>query len=112
ACGAATFGVGYSFWSQSTRVEVYSLHVLLAGLLLLAGLRYRRTGSRASLAAMVLAGSLGLAHHLTIVLLGPAMLLLCGRRLWCDPGRGRRLALVVCLLPVGPALYLLLMRWA
>src|SRR5688572_14842868 len=41
---AATFGAGYTFWSQSTRVEVYSLHLLLVCLLLLAALRYRRTG--------------------------------------------------------------------
>lgn len=112
ATGAAAFGTGYGLWSQATRVEVYSLHVLLVTLLLLAGLRYRRTGRPLDLAAMTLAGSLGLAHHLTIVLAGPALLALCGRRLWSDPGRGRRLALTGALLPIGPALYLLLLVWA
>ena len=29
AIAAATFGASYTFWNQSTRVEVYSLHVLL-----------------------------------------------------------------------------------
>src|SRR5437764_11746350 len=33
--GAAVFGASYTFWNQSTRVEVYTLHVLLACLLLL-----------------------------------------------------------------------------
>src|SRR5262249_19227405 len=52
ATGAAVFGASYSFWSQSTRVEVYSLHVLLAGLTLLGGLRYRRTGGGWAMAVM------------------------------------------------------------
>ncbi|MBI3909421.1 MAG: DUF2723 domain-containing protein [Armatimonadetes bacterium] len=112
AIGAATFGASYAFWSQSTRVEVYSLHVLLAGLALLAGLRYRRSGRLRHLATAVLAGSLGLAHHLTIVLLAPAVLLLCGHRLWKDSRLARRLAVISALLPVGPALYLLLLAWA
>jgi hypothetical protein len=112
AIGAANYGTGYTFWSQATRVEVYALHILLTALLLLATLRYRRTGRLTDLAAGAMAGSLGLAHHLTIVLLAPAVLALCGRRLWNDPGRGRRLALVAALLPLGPVLYLLLLVWA
>jgi hypothetical protein len=112
AAAAVLFGAGYTFWSQSVRVEVYSLHVLLAGLLLLSALRYRRTGSLASLATASIAGSLGLGHHLTIALLAPAVLLLCGARLCTDRGLPRRLALLLTLLPVGPALYLLLMVWA
>src|SRR5206468_6482350 len=98
----------YTFWNQSTRVEVYSLHTLLVCLALLAALCYRRTGEHRHLAAVVLAGSLGLAHHLTIVLIAPTLLVLCGRRLWTEPGLGRRLGLIAALLPVGPALYLLL----
>src|SRR4051794_5179297 len=57
ATGAAVYGSSYSFWSQSTRVEVYSLHALLAALMLLAALRYRRTGQQGALAGMALAGS-------------------------------------------------------
>jgi hypothetical protein len=110
--GAGLFGASYTFWSQATRVEVYSLHILLSGLLLLAGLRYRRTGRLSWLAAAALAGSLGMAHHLTIALLAPALLVLCGRRLWQDPDRGRRLTLLLALLPIGPSLYFLLLVWA
>jgi hypothetical protein len=112
AVGAAAFGAGHTFWSQATRVEVYSLHVLLFALVLLAGLRYRRSGQHRHLAAAALVGSLGLAHHLTIALLFPALLVLCGQRLWKEPWLGRRLKLLGALLPLGPALYLLLLVWA
>src|SRR5260370_22349643 len=53
-----------------------------------------------------------MAHRLTIVLLGLAVLAISGRRLRNDPGIGRRLALLAALLPLGPALYLLLLVWA
>jgi hypothetical protein len=77
-----------------------------------AALRYRRTGSHRDLAAAALAGSLGLAHHLTIVLLVPGLLVLIGHRLWTDPAPWRRLAIVAALLAVGPVHYLFLMVWA
>ncbi len=109
---AAAFGTSYTFWSQSTRVEVYSLHVLLASCALLGALRYRRTGAASWLWACAGAVTLGLAHHLTIVLLGPALLILCGKRLWTDPQPLRRWLPALALVPVGPALYLLLMLWA
>ena len=112
AAAAAAFGASHTFWAQSTRVEVYSLHTLLACLLLWAALCYRRSGSLAHLTAAGLVGSLGLAHHLTMVLLGPGLLLLCGRRFFTGPGRGRRFLVLGVVLSVGPALYLLLMHWA
>src|SRR5207244_8671460 len=46
------------------------------------------------------------------VLTGPALLLLCGRRLWTDPGLGRRLLLSGLVLMIGPTTYLLLLYWA
>jgi hypothetical protein len=112
ALAAAAFGLSPTFWSQSVRVEVYSLHVLLAGLTLLAGLRYQRSGSRIALVGTALAFSLGLAHHLTIVLLGPSLAVLCGPRLRTEEGRWARLAALAAVLLIGPALYLLLMAWA
>jgi hypothetical protein len=112
AAGAAVFGASYTFWSQSVRVEVYSLHVLLVGLVLLAALRYRESGRTIDLAGVALAGSLGLAHHLSIVHLAPGVLVLCGRRLWRDPGLGQRVGVVSAVLGVGPALYGLLVIWA
>jgi hypothetical protein len=112
ATAAATFGVGYTFWSQSTRVEVYSLHMLLLTTALWLACRYRRTGSVWDVAVAALCGSLGMANHLTIVHALPSVLILCGARLWKDPGVGRRLALLLALLPIGPALYSLLVVWA
>ncbi len=106
--GAATFGTGYTFWSQCTRVEVYSLHVLFGLLVLLGALRYSRTGRRRDLALVALAAGLGIGHHITIVLLAPAAFVLCGRRLWYDPGLFRRVWLSAGLVLVGPLSYLVL----
>jgi hypothetical protein len=108
--GAAIFGASYALWSQATRVEVYSLHVLLSTAALLSALRFRRDGRRTDLAAAVLAISLGTAHHLTIVLVAPVVLVLCAPRLWRQRGRGLLPALA--LLPVGPLFYGLLILWA
>ena len=106
AAGAALFhAFGYTFWSQSVRVEVYSLHVFLAAAALLAALRYRRSGSSRCLLACALAFSLGMAHHLTTALSAPALVVLVLPRLLRAPGRGRELArAVTCLIP-GPLLY-------
>ena len=112
ASAAAAYGVSFTFWNQSTRVEVYSLHVLLASLTLLWALRYRKSERLSHLAAATLLGSVGVAHHLTIVLLGPALLLLFGRRFWTAPALPKRLALVLSCLLVGPACYLLLALWS
>lgn len=109
AMTASMLGVSFTFWSQATRVEMYSLHTFLVTLAFIGAVRYRRRGCLSCLALTALAGSLGLAHHLTIVLIAPALLLLCGQRLWRDPGLGRRLAVTLPLLLIGPSLYLLLM---
>jgi hypothetical protein len=112
AAAAAAFGLSYTFWSQSTRVEVYSLHVFLGGMALLAALRFGRTGQFSSLVGAALAMSLGLAHHLTVVLLAPTVLLLCGDRLWRGGRLGPRLCVLLLVSLTGPALYLLLLVWA
>ena len=109
---AAAFGAGYTFWSQSTRVEVYSLHVQLAAIVLLAALRYRRSGAPVDLRVAALALSLGLAHHLTLLLLTPAAALLVGRRFANAPGRTRLSLSLAAIMAVGPTLYLCLGLWA
>ena len=109
---AGVFGLNATFWSQSVRVEVYSLHTLLLSLLLLAALRYRRTESRGWLAVAAVAGALGLAHHLTIILAVPALLVMCGKRLVARAGRPQRLFIIGGALCITPALYALLMAWA
>lgn len=112
ALAAAGFGASSTFWGQSTRVEVYSLHVLLTAAALLGAARYRRTGSRPDLGLAALAGGLGAAHHLTIALVAPAVLLLCGPRLWRDPLPVPRLLTAAGLALLGPLFYLLLPVWS
>ncbi len=109
---AGLLGGSYTFWSQSVRVEVYSLHVLLSLLLLVGAARYHRTGARRDLLIAAAATALGLAHHLTIVLLGLAALVLCGRRLWTDPRPGSRLVPALLCVAAGPTLYFLVFLWA
>lgn len=106
---AALFGVSLTFWSQCNRVEVYSLHLMLAFLATWQCLHYRRTGEEHALYRACGAVGLGLAHHLTIVLLIPGLLVLCGGRLWSLSGLARRLLVGVCLLALcGLPLYGLL----
>ena len=114
ALGATSlFGVSLTFWSQCNRVEVYSLHLLLALLALWQCVRYRKRGEERALYTACTAIGLGLAHHLTIVLLVPGLLLLCGLRLWQAPGLARRLLIGLGLLLLsGLPLYLLLILWS
>ncbi len=109
---AGAFGAGYTFWSQCVRVEVYSLHLLLALTALWAALRFRATGNPRWLYGAALAFSLGLAHHLTIVLLAPPLAILCFAP-WRTSARPGWVALTLLpLFVVGPSLYGLLWFWA
>ena len=112
ACLSGLFGVSYTFWSQSVRVEVYSLHVLLCSLTLLFTLRYRTYQSQRDFRLACLALSLGLAHHLTIVLMLPGLLILAGKEFWSAPKLGQRLGACLPLFLIGPAFYGLLPLWA
>ena len=98
---AAFFGVSLTFWSQCNRVEVYSFHVLLALLAIWQCLRYRATGEEKALYLACIALGIGLAHHLTIVLLVPGLLVLCGMRLWSVAGLARRLLIGITLLAMS-----------
>ncbi len=69
--GAVTLATAEAFWAQARIAEVYTLHLLVVTLLLLALMRRPTPSWR--LAA--LAFGLGLAHHRTIVLWAPSALL-------------------------------------
>jgi len=84
---ALAFGLSPIWWSQSTIAEVYALHNLLVVLALLLAVRLVNRRSilpqatrRVTLLALIL--GLGLAHHRTIVLLGPGLLLLLWGNGW------------------------------
>ncbi|MGC4046623.1 MAG: DUF2723 domain-containing protein [Armatimonas sp.] len=110
--GATTLGLSRLFWTQSNRVEVYSLHLLIGISAILFALRWRETGKLRELQLACLIIGLGLAHHLTIVLWIPGLLILAGKRVWTDPNLGRRLLLCLPLFFIGPLLYLCLPLWA
>ena len=100
AVAAAWAGVGLAafgelLWSQATIAEVYGLHALLVALWVAVAL-YAPTSRRPYLLAAVL--GLGLAHHVTIVLLLAGLWpFLRSIRRWATPRR--LLALGLCLLP-------------
>ncbi len=92
---AGLFGFGQLLWSQATIAEVYSLNALLVAALLAVALSGCR-GARPYVLAFLF--GLGLAHHLTIVFLVPALWPYLGSaRRWLTLRRAVLGAL--CLLP-------------
>ncbi len=75
--GAVAFALSRTFWSQAVIAEVYALHALLVVLALLATVRLtaNATATRRAWYAWALILGLGLAHHRTILLLWPALLI-------------------------------------
>lgn len=120
ATGALALAFSRTFWTQAVAVEVYSLHLLLVALVLLAFLRAlpegaftagprRNPGPRRArwfLFAFVL--GLGFTNHMTTVLLVPALLFgyfaahVLGRAAWKTAG----LAAPFFVLGLTPYLYL------
>ena len=108
------FAFSATFWSQAVVAEVYTLHNLLAAALLwvLLARTDRERGASAARhwqAAFLLLG-LGLANHLTTLLLLPALAL---GLIWERPRLTVRDWLVaLCLLAAGLAIYLYIpLRW-
>ncbi|HEX2612676.1 MAG TPA: DUF2723 domain-containing protein, partial [Fibrobacteria bacterium] len=120
ATGALSLAFGATFWAQATGVEVYSLHLLLVALILLAFLRALPEGafapgtrrdplarrSRWCLFSFVL--GLGFANHMTTLLLLPALFFAYfavhgfGRAAWKNAG----ISAPFYLLGLTPYLYL------
>lgn len=101
---AALLAANPTFWSQALVAEVYALHSLLIGLILLAALGWDGSARRTAILAGLL--GLGLAHHRTTLFLIPGVLL----ALWLTDrsvlGRGRNWALAILALLLPQALYL------
>jgi hypothetical protein len=73
--GAVAIALGRLFWSQAILAEVYMLNaVLFAGVLLFL-LRWSKSRKHSDLAAALAFFGAGLAHHLTLAMTGPALLL-------------------------------------
>ncbi|HUR20310.1 MAG TPA: DUF2723 domain-containing protein, partial [Vicinamibacterales bacterium] len=64
---------GLSFWATSTFAEVYTLHACLIAGMTWCLLRWRRTRTASWFFLAILCFSLGLGHHTSIVVVGPAV---------------------------------------
>lgn len=92
---AGTFGFGQLLWSQATIAEVHSLHALIVALLLAAA---SSVSGEARPYVLALLFGFGLANHLTILLLLPALWPYA--RVIAKWGSGRRIAAIgLCLAP-------------
>jgi hypothetical protein len=80
----------YTFWSQAITAEVYTLHLLMTGLALVALLEWEKRRTVARLALFYAVFALGFGNHLSMILLLPGfvLFLLMHRR----PGPGDPLA--------------------
>ncbi len=64
---------GSAFWLTATVAEVYSLHACLVAAMTYSLVRWRGTGRGAWFVAAIACFSIGLGHHTSIVMLGPAV---------------------------------------
>ncbi|MGB3682594.1 MAG: DUF2723 domain-containing protein [Rubrobacteraceae bacterium] len=72
--GSLAFGLSVTFWSQAVISEVYTLHVLLTTLFLLALILWSRNREERYLLLAALTGGVAMTNHLTSVFLLPAAL--------------------------------------
>lgn len=72
AAGTLAFGLSATFWSQAVIAEVYTLHILLMTLFLLALLLWPRDRRDRYLLLAAFVGGLAMTNHLTSVFLLPA----------------------------------------
>ncbi|RME65467.1 MAG: DUF2723 domain-containing protein, partial [Caldilineae bacterium] len=82
---ALAFALSPVWWSQATVAEVYTLHNLLLLAVLLTAVRVGQDAHRTQATWLAALLGLGLAHHRTILLLGPGLfvyLLWRGKDMW------------------------------
>lgn len=107
AIGALTFGLSQVFWRTAVRADPHPLHVLLAIIVILMALEWRRGGYNGRwLAATAFVCGLALGNHLLMAILAPALGLYV---LACQPrilAQIRRMVGPAVALAVGAAVYL------
>src|SRR5215203_1232353 len=89
AAGALAFGLSGAFWGQAVISEVYTLEALLMALVILVLLVWRETHNDRFLLLCAFLVGLSLTHHLTSVLLLPAVpafVFLTDRRVFSEAG--------------------------
>jgi Protein of unknown function (DUF2723) len=98
----------YTFWTQAVIAEVYTLHLLLVGLCLLALLAWARAPTLARLAAFYAIYALGFGNHLSMVLLLPGFMvfiLMVRPRGAADPLKPKAIAMALGLALLGALQY-------
>ncbi len=107
---ALAFGFGRVLWSQATLAEVYALAATLLAGLLLATVAWGASRRPRTLDLAVFLAALSLAHHTTVAMVAPALVLYVlatDRRAGVAPGFLGRAALLVVL---GLSPYLLILQ--
>ncbi len=105
AAAALAFASSYTFWSTAIVAEMYTLHVLLALVVVALALRWGREQQDWQILAAVFIWGAMLGNHLSSVALAPALglfALVHGPRQWLDP---KRLAKVVVAVAAGGGIF-------
>ena len=109
---ALSLGVGLTFWEQALLADKYAFNALMVSLILYLALRWGKTRSSTTLHLLALVYGFSLAHHRTMALFAPPLLIYVWWHekgaLWRDWRRLLRLA-ALCLLPLSLYFYL---AWA
>jgi hypothetical protein len=106
--GGLLLAASYTFWSQAVIAEVYTLHLLMSGLVLSALIWWSRRPSRGRLTVVFAVYALAFGNHLMTILLAPAIVLYVlatpgGARLLLAP---RTILIAVLCAAAGAAQYL------
>ncbi len=98
----------YTFWSQAITAEVYTLHLLIVGIALLALLAWEKRPSLPRLAVFYGIYALGFGNHLSMILLLPGFilfLLMQRRRDRGDPLAPRAIFMAIAIAAAGALQY-------
>jgi hypothetical protein len=98
----------YTFWSQAITAEVYTLHLLITGVALLALLEWEKRPTAARLAVFYAVYALGFGNHLSMILLLPGFvlfLLMKRRSGQGDPLAPRMIAMAIVIAMAGALQY-------
>lgn len=110
--GALSLAVGLTFWEQALLADKYAFNALLVALVVYLALRWAQRRAPGTLLLLAAVFGLSLAHHRTMALLAPSLLLYVG---WFERGallRDRRRLLRLALAVLAPLLLYLYLPWA
>ena len=109
AAAALAFGFGHTFWSQAVVAEVYTLNAALVAGMLAGFAWWGRTGKAAAFYTGTFCLALGLAHHTTIALFAPGVLVYALRVKPAFVFRPRTIAACAAIALIGLSPYALIL---